>query len=277
MLEAAQALRADGRLEEALQMLIASRVMSADVWILRGDIQLELGRLDLATSNYSTATTLFSDNAYARRQLALCLRRLGRWDKAAEAFQGLLAHDAHRNEAHIGLGECLLRLGQPEKALPHFEECWSDSAQVQALFGKAVALQLLKRTEEAAATYEQYLHHEPGSGEALSNLIALSVEPLDLDRLDRYSLRLVELDPSSRVALQGLALSALERREYDSATGYMARLAELPRSDDVQQDGKNGGIVKYRFPPEVSDQVRRILDDLSTRGDGHRTRPSGNY
>jgi len=72
-----------------------------------------------------------------------------------------------------------------------------------------------------------------------------------------------------------LTLSALERGEDDSAAHYVARLAELPQGDNTLQDGNSGGVVRYRFRPEVSDHLRRILDDLSTQDNKHHARTPG--
>src|SRR5262245_40333127 len=109
--EAALALRAKGLLAEALEVLATHGEFSQDVYILRGDLQLELGRLQDAVATYSTILAFEGENVYAQQNLAVCLYRLKRWEAAAGAFRKLLAHEGHRDNARIGLGDSLLHLG----------------------------------------------------------------------------------------------------------------------------------------------------------------------
>src|SRR4051794_26703142 len=151
--EQALALRSAGMLQEALDVLTAPGEYRADFYTLRGEIQLALGRFQEAAGSYFTVTTAEPDNVFAQFNLGICLHRMGRWVEAAQAFQKVLDVDPHRDDARLGLGACLLHLDHAENALNNFDNCWSDAARLRALFGKAVALQLLRRFEEAEATY----------------------------------------------------------------------------------------------------------------------------
>ncbi len=158
--------------------------------------------------------------------MAICLHRLGHWAEASQAFQRVLDVDPHRDDARLGLGACLLYLDRAESALSNFDNCWSDAARLRASFGKAVALQLLHRFEEAEAIYERLLASEPNSEEALSNLVILSIDAGDHEAARRRALRLLEISPHSTVALQCLAGLALERREYEAAVRFCGRIVE---------------------------------------------------
>ncbi len=127
--EAARALHASGRTQEALELLSGPGDFSQDVYTLRGDLQLQLGQLHEALGSYSTVIAFERHNVYALRHLAVCLCRLERWELAAETFRKLLAHDTYSDPAHIGLGDSLLHLKKPEEALACFEACWSESAR----------------------------------------------------------------------------------------------------------------------------------------------------
>ncbi len=96
-----------------------------------------------------------------------------------------------------------MRLKRFEAALTCFDECWSEGSRRRALFGKAVALQLLRRLDEAEKLYERLLTIDPAAEEALSNLIAMSMEVFELARVQKYSQRLLEINSHSTVALQG--------------------------------------------------------------------------
>src|SRR5689334_2079979 len=180
-LQAALVLHSQSRFQEALDLLSGPGDFPADAYTLRGDVLVALDRLAEAVGSYYTATVQAPANLYARSHLASCLRRLGRWEQAAEAFQMVLISDPHRDPLRLELGDCLLHLNRPEQALSCFDQCWSDAAQHQALFGKGVALQLLRRFDEAEIVYERVLALDGQAEEALANLIVLSLDVFDLD------------------------------------------------------------------------------------------------
>ena len=117
-------------------------------------------------------------------------------------------------------------MNRADEALANFQQC-SAAAEGPALFGKAVALQLLHRFGEAESAYEGLLGSDSNSEETLSNLIALSIETHDLDRVRDYSQRLLKISPQSPVALQGLAMVALERQDHHAAARYCDRIVQL--------------------------------------------------
>ena len=56
---------------------------------------------------------------------------------------------------------------------------WSEAARKPAMFGKAVALQILRRFDEAEAAYERLLAQDSRAEEALTNLLAMGLEVFD--------------------------------------------------------------------------------------------------
>ena len=224
--ETALALRSAGQLQEALDVLTTPSDDIADFYTIRGDIQLALGRFEEAAGSYFTVVTSEPDNTFANYNLAVCLHRLGRWSEACQAFQKVLAVDSHRDDARLGFGDCLLHLDRAEEALTNFDSCWSDAARLRVLFGKAVALQLLRRFDEARAAYERLLQWDPKCEEALTNLIALEIGAGELDEARRSAMRLLDMSPHSTVALQCLAAVALENREYEAVVRYCGRIVE---------------------------------------------------
>ncbi len=252
-------MRAQGRLREALGALAAPGEFSADFYILRGDLQLELGQVKEAAENYFTVTASEPDNIYARRNLGLCLRRLARWEAAAEALQAVLKFDPHRDDVRLELGECRLHLKRLEEALSCFDQCWSGGARRRALFGRAVALQQLRRFDGAETNYERLLTLDPRAEEALSNLISMSMEVFDLSHVQQYSRRLLDLNPQSSAALKGLALVAMERRDYENAATHFFRAVELEPELLHAASGENAvdksGAIEYRIDRKVFDTL----------------------
>jgi tetratricopeptide (TPR) repeat protein len=253
-------LRAQGQLRAALDALSVPGDFPADFYILRGDLQLELDQTKEAAGSYFTVVASEPGNVYAQCNLGLCLRRLERWEQAAEALQAVLKFDPHRDEVRINLGDCLLRLNRFEEALVCFDQCWSDASRRRALFGKAVALQLLRRFDQAETSYERVLTLDPKAEEALSNLIAMCVEVFDLEKIQRYSRQLLDINPRSGVALEGLALVAIERREHENAARFFARAAELgtetvSAAEYATLREQGDSAIEYRLSREVLDRL----------------------
>ena len=263
-LKAALALRAQGRLQEALDILSSPGEFVPDFYTLRGDLQLELGQVKEAAGSYFTVTVSAPDNIYAQCNLGMCLRRLERWEQAAEAFQKVLEADAHRDQIRLELGDCLLHLNRLEDALTCFDQCWSDAARRPALFGKAVALQLLRRFDEAEASYERVLTLDSKAEEAYANLIAMSMEVFDLERVQRYSQRLLDLNPRALAGLQGGALVAIERGEVEVAARNFFKIVETD-ADSIRATGEESdGSIEYRVSRKVIERLQETRA-LNTR------------
>src|SRR5579863_3827099 len=125
-LQAALALRAQGRPQEALDALSIPDGFNTDAYILRGDLHFELGQVEQAAEPYLTVAEGDPDHVYAQRQLGVCLYRLHLWEAAAHAFEVVLQFDPHRDEVRLQLADCLLRLKRFAAALRCFDECWSE-------------------------------------------------------------------------------------------------------------------------------------------------------
>lgn len=253
-LQAALALRAQGRPHEALDLLSIPGEFSTDSYILRGDLQFELGQIEQAAKSYFMVTGEHPYHVDAQGQLGLCLYRLELWDAAAQAFEVVLKFDPHRDEVRLQLADCLLHLRRFEAALTYFDECWTEGARRRALFGKAVALQLLRRLNEAEKLYERLLAIDPAAEEALSNLIAMSMEVFELARVQEYSQRLLEINSGSTMALKGLALAAIERLDYAAAAHYFHRALEL-EPEIMHRPAESSEAVEYRISRKIFDNL----------------------
>ncbi len=260
-LQVALALRAQGRPQEALAALLIPAELSADCYILCGDLQFDLGQIEQAAETYFVVTEEDPDHVYAQAQLGLCLYHLQLWEAAAHAFEAVLKFDPHRDEMRLQLADCFLRLKRFGAALACFDECWSEGSRRRALFGKAVALQLLRRLDEAEKLYERLLIMDPTAEEALSNLIAMSMEVFELARVQRYSQRLLEINSRSLIALQGLALTAIERLDYTAAARYFHRALELePKIMHPPEDPSDA--VEYRISRKIFDSLEEARRKL---------------
>jgi len=260
-LELALSLRAQGRPQEALAVLSIPAELSTDCYILCGDLQFELGQFEQAAETYFAVTEEDGDNVYVQGQLGLCLYRLQLWEPAAHAFEVVLQFDTHRDETRLQLADCFLHLKRFGSALACFDECWSEGSRQRALFGKAVALQLLRRLDEAEKLYERLLSMDPNAEEALSNLIAMSMEVFELARVQKYSQRLLEINSHSVIALQGLALTSIERLDYAAAADYFQRAVELEPAI-LQPSNNSPDAVEYRISRKIFDSLEEARRKL---------------
>ena len=226
-LETALELRSRGKLAEALDVLTTPDRSISNFYTVRGDIQLALGRFEEAAGSYFTVVASEPENTFAQYQLAICLYQLKRWSAAAQAFERVLQCDPHRDQARLGLASTLLYLNRPEEALTNLDLCWSDSARVRAVFGKAVALQLMGRFQEAQAVYDRLLTSERHSEEILANLITMNLETRDFGAARRYACQLLDVAPKSILAMQAMATIALAEGHYMVAIRYCGQIVEL--------------------------------------------------
>jgi len=258
-IDAALALRASGHLEEALRTLSNPAEYDAYLYTIRGEIEFALGRYQDAALSFFAVTHSESDNADAHYNLALALQRSDRWDASCQAFERALALDPGHARARLGLGASLLYLNRLDAALAAFYAC-PNRLEQPAVFGKAVALQLLYRSGEAAMAYETVLAADPASEEALSNLIALGVETADLDSVRDYSQRLLKVAPQSQTAWQGLAAVALDRQDHHAAARYCDRIVEL--APDCLEGWHNLSVALGRILASFSPPEKMRADQL---------------
>jgi superkiller protein 3 len=194
----------------------------------------------------------------------LCQQRLENWDAAARAFEAVLQFDPHRDEVRLNLARCLLRLQRFGAALECFDKCWSEASRRRALFGKAVALQFLRRFDEAENHYERLLAMDPYAEEALANMIAMAMEVFELGRVQKYSQRLLEINSRSAAAYKGLALCAIERRDYPAASRYYQQVAELEPGITIPPR-ESGDAVEYRISRKVFDSLEEARREQKSR------------
>ncbi len=253
-LQAALSLRAQGRRREALEALSIPGEFDTDAYILRGDLQFELGQIEQAAETYIAVTGVDPNHFHAQERLGSCFYRLKLWEAAASAFEAVLRFDPNRDEVRLQLADCLICLRRFEASLTCFDECWSEGARRRALFGKAVALQLLRRFDEAEKLYERLLALDPSAEEPLSNLIAMAMEVFELERVQKYSQRLLEINPYSTVALKGLTLAAIERLDYAAAARYFHRVLELD-PEIMHPPAGPSDAVEYRISRKIFDSL----------------------
>jgi tetratricopeptide (TPR) repeat protein len=160
---------------------------------------------------------------------------------------GRLRKDEAAMAGMIRDGERLLQESRFEDAL----ECFAADTGDRAWFGRAVALHMLGRFDEAEASYERVLERDLND-EALANLIALNIERFDLERVERHSRRLLERSRTATVAWQGLLVVAVERRDFQTAAECFRHIDGVDRSVTPADDG----AIQYRLSHTIAERLR---------------------
>ena len=188
----------------------------------RGRRHFEAGAFADAAACYAAAAKAFPESPEAHFNEALSLSRLKEWTAAAEAFARALRCRTDWIEARIGRGACLLHVGRFGEALSQFELALETSPSQPAAFGRAVALQLLRRHEKAVEAYS-----DVRGAESYENVICLAIECGDLFSARRITRELLEMDPSSRVGLLARATLAFHDGDMQGAARSCTRLLEI--------------------------------------------------
>ena len=137
------------------------------------------------------------------------------------------------------------------------------------MFGRAVALQLLKRQDEAHAIYRRLQKRNGINIELLQNLVSTSP---DAAAGEEYCRRLHEMDRHAAPALAGLAAAALGHREYEKALQlYTDLTAEAPDSHEawfnlgvaLQQSSRDSEAVDaYRRAIQIAPSSQQAYVNL---------------
>ena len=232
----AVALHLEGKADEALAQIereLESGEVQPEVYAAAGYLRYEGKQFEEAAAAYRKLVEMDPENATGWFNLAATLQALEKWDEAAAMFEKTLAADPNRFEAHLGLGLSRLHQGAARPALEAYERCLrlvpaiEPSKLEPVLFGKAVALQLLRKTSEAAEMYRKILEQSPRCEEALVNSIAVHLELKDFPAAAVCAEQLLQICPDSRAGHEGLAAAAFAAEDYARAAAHCAALVKV--------------------------------------------------
>lgn len=242
-------LHREGRREEAMAELrsgASDRRHAGECHAAIGHIQFEQGRYPEAAQSYEQAAEANPPHPAARFNHALCLERMRRYREAAVVFEKAALADSGRLEPLLGLAHCLLSMRAVEPALHTFERCLELNPESDvSRFGRAVALQLLERYDEAVEVYGVLLERESLVADALSNLISIAMARGDLAAARGYAERLQAVRPDHRAAVEGLAAAALAAQDYGAAARHCAKLTEV--EPEMMEAWYNLGVASQRL------------------------------
>ena len=263
----AMGLHMEGRGAEAaaeLRAAIDGGERQAEAYLLLGQMWFESRKFEDALAVYRELLALDPDNGVGVFNAAVCLEKLARWDEAADLFGRAAAAD--RPEAQLGLGLCCLHLRRPAEALAAFDRTLAVLPDSEpCLFGRAVALQMLRRYEEAAEIYDRFRSDGEPSAELLTNLLALAVARRDREELNRVCDQLDRLRPGSRHALEAKAFAAALGEDWDSA---LSILEEFPNAGRLPDDWAYARAFAF-WRAERHDDAAHAVDEILRQRPDH--------
>ncbi len=203
--------------------------------------------------------TLFERYKEALRAGHVAVLR-GRFEEAAAAYREAVSIAGDRAVPRTALGGVHLRLGDPLAALEAYDGALAVEPDDDAsLLGRAQALVVLRRTDEAAATYDR-LAGLRSVGDRLAEAVeaarrALAIEPTD-ERRERHA-----------------ALVAQRRGTAGEPAAAGPAGDDLPRGGDGAPDAAAGGPpepladVPPAPPPPDPELLVATIEEAAARGD----------
>src|SRR5258706_2705542 len=197
-------IKMEGKTEQARREIRAAIEGGASLpeldWT-KAHLEFQLGQYEEALQDYRKVLEAFPKHKAAAYNSGLCLEKLERFEEAATAFGTTAGLDANLVDAGIGLGVCHLHLNRPEKALAAFDSCLKAKPNYdKALYGKAVALQVLGRAHEAMQLCLKLIPANGSNADFLTNVIGLTLARGDDAKTREYCERLLRVCPAPRPA-----------------------------------------------------------------------------
>ena len=227
----------EGRTEEAavaLRTAIDGGETQPEAFLFLGQIHFEARRYEDALAVYQQLLGEDADHAAGVFNAAVCQERLARWNEAADLFRRSSEGEPPRPEAWLGMGVCGLHQRRADDALNGFDQYLLHDPDCEAaLFGRAVALQMLRRFDEAMAVYDRFRSAGEPSAELLTNILAVAVARKDAGELARVASELAKVRPGTRQTSEAEAYAAIIAGDWELAIGPLGQLAE---SDPLSED-----------------------------------------
>ncbi len=251
-----------------------------------GDYDAALHMLKEGLTLYPSAVELLVGLGYAR-----LAREEFAWARAA--FHRALVLDPAHEEALVGMGEILLRLGDQAEALRLFRAVRSmgfdDDVELMLTIGRALFREGLHR--EALETFTRLVAAHPDSAEAIASIGYTLHQMGDEVGASRHLRRVLRIDPDHHDARLYLGHILYERGDWSGALREFERvplpdhwdsvatwrLIELKRSvqgwdrDDPRLLPWRSHLATLEAPQD--DPVERLLLEVEARFSGHEVSP----
>ena len=242
---------------------------------LKATFQLDKGDVNQAMSELQSVVTAKPDNFVARFNLGRAHFARGEYEQARQEFDTAISLRSDYLPARLAQTQVALIRGDNDAALHDSDEVLRIApGSVQGAVMKAVALERLKRADEARALLNAILGHNPRQEETLLELGLLDLNEKKIRDAQDLFKRAWEADPTNLRGLLGEARAYLLDNQPDKAVQLVqAEVQKNPKRLDLQsalgntlvsanQIDKGIGVFNDLLT-KVSDQ--RQQSDLYTR------------
>ncbi len=264
-----QLLLMNHRVEEAAALtdeLVKSMPQDPEALVLKGEIQLQRGKVDDSIQTFQTALHIYADNAFAHYQMGLALQQKGKPQEAQTEFHEAVRLNPSLSDGWRALGEGAVQRGdwadlhnialQLKKIAPRYPEGYlfdatarmnqNDPASAEADLKQLVTLSpdkalgyvklgqlriAQKRYNEAGIFYREGLSHEPGSLDALQGLVYLDFrEDKGAEALHLLKSE-IERDPNNASLYLLQAKALIQSKQPSEAEQSIQRAVDLDKQN----------------------------------------------
>ncbi len=208
-------------------------------WVQRGICYQELGESTLAAGDFGTCIGLWPEFSWGYFNRGYALNQSGLKPEAIDSYSAALKRDAQLLPAYVNRGLARLDLKQYSLALADFDRAMQmGRADGYLHAGRGVALEGLKRSDEADAAFEKAFatieSRAESDGTRVELTYAFAVSHRLPDKARAIFERLLRNDPKDVQALYGMAILASEQDDPWVAMQYLDRaVAANPRFVDA--------------------------------------------
>lgn len=206
----------------------------AEVHAMRADALVRAGKLEPAQASAERAVRLrpgWGEALMLRGSIELMR---GRFTAAADSLGQALNILGPLPRLQANLGSALLELERFAEALAAYDAALQGGAPPEVQAGRARALFGLDRRAEAEAVWKGVLEREPGSVEALEQLLMIYTGERRFDELDAVCERGVAVAPSPALFRIFQGFSAWSRGRHEEALACYRDAARLAQGADPE-------------------------------------------
>jgi YVTN family beta-propeller protein len=259
------ALYSQGKYEEAIKSYdrtINIDPNNVNAWLRRSDSLYHQGKYEEAIKSYDRVIEIDPNNVNALNGKALALEGLDnyeeaehyynrvrevykntidiltdladsdyskeRYEEAIKYYDRVIEIDPNNVDAWLRRSDSLYHQGKYEEAIKSYDRTINidpDNVNVNALNGKALALEGLDNYEEAIKLFNQAIENDPNNLDALNNKADALIIMREYEEAQGCYMKVLQIDPKNLVALVGLHLLYSNYTfEFDRAISIAQRL-----------------------------------------------------
>lgn len=216
--------------EEQLKVLninIENHPKDASLYATRGDILLQLNRVNEAINDYKQATDLEPKNESYQMKLGDAYFANGDVEHSYQTFETVISHNQDNTEAYLKLGEIAFYSRDYDRAIENLGKVTAkDPDNRTALFMKGFICKETGDTTNAVRylrkVCDQYPDYEPAF-EELGTLYAIHQNPL----AEEYLSTALKLESQNINAIYSLAMYYQDKQNMEAAEQFYDRILEI--------------------------------------------------